>query len=119
MQENEDEEEGEEVENSVEDNEGWYDAEDDEVEEEDDDDGWITPGNIKEMKQKILSEVVEDVIPAVGCLTTDFAMQVRVQLRIKPCPAWGLQKNYGPPPSSYKSNINLVCKRIFPPIIFK
>ncbi|XP_026032187.1 RNA-binding protein NOB1 isoform X3 [Astatotilapia calliptera] len=49
---------------------------DDEVDEEDDDDGggWITPGNIKEVKM----DSADWTAPAdikVGCLTTDFAMQ--------------------------------------------
>lgn len=50
---------------------------DDEDDEEDDDDGggWITPGNIKEVKM----DSADWTAPAdikVGCLTTDFAMQV-------------------------------------------
>lgn len=49
----------------------------DEEEEEDDDDGggWITPSNIKQVKMESADWTAPaDVI--VGCLTTDFAMQV-------------------------------------------
>ena len=45
---------------------------------DDDDDGWITPDNIKHVKSQMGKEML-DAIPAnvtVGCLTTDFAMQV-------------------------------------------
>ena len=45
---------------------------------DDDDDGWITPDNIKHVKSQMGKETL-DAIPAnvtVGCLTTDFAMQV-------------------------------------------
>lgn len=46
--------------------------------EEDDDEGWITPSNIVEVKRSMGVETAleTDVVP-VGCLTTDFAMQVR------------------------------------------
>lgn len=47
-----------------------------EEEEEDDEGGWITPSNIKQVKM----DSADWTAPAhvrVGCLTTDFAMQVR------------------------------------------
>lgn len=52
-------------------------GDDEEEEEEDDDDGggWITPSNIKQVKM----DSADWTAPAdvkVGCLTTDFAMQV-------------------------------------------
>lgn len=57
------------------------DCEDKENEPEDDDDndggGWITPSNIRQVKM----ESADWTAPAdvkVGCLTTDFAMQVSV-----------------------------------------
>jgi len=40
---------------------------------DDDDDGWITPSNIKDIKNKMVDE--EEVNIKVGCITTDFAMQ--------------------------------------------
>ncbi len=49
--------------------------EDEEEEEDDDGGGWITPSNIKQVKM----ESADWTAPAdvrVGCLTTDFAMQV-------------------------------------------
>lgn len=58
---------------------------DDEEEEEDDGGGWITPSNIKQIQMDAgewrLSENV-----TVGCVTTDFAMQVR-KVYIRCCPA--------------------------------
>nr|CAG4651066.1 EOG090X07WR [Simocephalus serrulatus] len=53
--------------------------EDDEDEDDDDDDdedggGWITPGNIEQVKHS-MTGVTETVQLDVGCLTTDFAMQ--------------------------------------------
>lgn len=50
---------------------------------DDDDDGWITPDNIKHIKSQMGKETL-DAIPAnvtVGCLTTDFAMQVVMQFQ--------------------------------------
>ncbi|CAH3042290.1 unnamed protein product [Pocillopora meandrina] len=44
---------------------------------DDDDDGWITPDNIKQIKNQ-MGKGSQDALPAnvtVGCLTTDFAMQ--------------------------------------------
>lgn len=58
--------------------------EEDEEEEEDDDDGWITPSNITTLKQKMVSLDHEKVSVTVGCLTTDFAMQVFIMpLKVK------------------------------------
>lgn len=51
---------------------------DDEQEEDgsaDDDEGWITPGNINNVKKNFGAEVLEDQDVAVACITTDFAMQ--------------------------------------------
>jgi len=79
----------EEVDDNGEEDDEWVDAEDEineeviEEENDDDDEGWITPSNIKEMKQKIISEVDVEVKPVVGCLTTDFAMQVMAALMRK------------------------------------
>lgn len=48
---------------------------DDDEDEEDDGGGWITPSNIKQLKMDSADWTAPaDVI--VGCLTTDFAMQV-------------------------------------------
>ena len=54
-----------------------YDEEDDD-DDDDDDDGWITPGNIQQVKADYgISETQSRPTNiAVGCLTTDFAMQV-------------------------------------------
>ena len=51
--------------------------EDESEEEEDDDDdgGWITPGNIQQVKHSMAGNT-ETVQLDVACLTTDFAMQV-------------------------------------------
>ncbi|XP_045193353.2 RNA-binding protein NOB1-like [Mercenaria mercenaria] len=49
--------------------------EDEDDEDEDDDDGWITPSNIKSVKEKMGGGDVERAEVQVGCLTTDFAMQ--------------------------------------------
>ena len=57
-----------------------YSSEDSSDEEEsNDDDGWITPSNIDEMNKAMTGYSGEDEKTActVGCLTTDFAMQVR------------------------------------------
>lgn len=45
-------------------------------EDDDDGDGWITPANIREVKQKMGDVNTEMANVAVGCLTTDFAIQV-------------------------------------------
>lgn len=48
----------------------------DEAEEEsDDDEGWITPGNISNVKKNFGAEVLEEQEVEVACITTDFAMQ--------------------------------------------
>ena len=52
-------------------------SEDEEEEEDDDDDeGWITPSNLQQVQKDMggLDEDVDDIV--VGCMTTDFAMQV-------------------------------------------
>lgn len=49
---------------------------------DDDDDGWITPDNISRIKGQ-MGKGPLDAVPAnvtVGCLTTDFAMQVKKPL---------------------------------------
>jgi RNA-binding protein NOB1 len=53
------------------------DSEDSEDDEEDSDDGggWITPGNISNVKKNFGGEVLEDQEAEVACVTTDFAMQ--------------------------------------------
>ncbi|KAF3832167.1 hypothetical protein F7725_025832 [Dissostichus mawsoni] len=50
--------------------------EDEEEEEEEGDGGWITPGNIKQVKMDS-SDWTAPADVTVGCLTTDFAMQAR------------------------------------------
>ena len=53
--------------------------EDDEVaeaEDYDDDEGWITPANISDVKRSMGLNTVSSDQVSVGCLTTDFAMQV-------------------------------------------
>ncbi|XP_071172735.1 RNA-binding protein NOB1-like [Mytilus edulis] len=47
----------------------------DEEESDDDDDGWITPRNIQEVKQKMGEVPSEEADVTVGCLTMDFAIQ--------------------------------------------
>ena len=50
---------------------------------DDDDDGWITPDNIKHVKSQMGKETLA-AVPAnvtVGCLTTDFAMQVPMKFQ--------------------------------------
>ena len=41
----------------------------------DDDEGWITPGNINNVKKNFGAEVLEEKEVEVACITTDFAMQ--------------------------------------------
>lgn len=58
-------------------NEEDYDHENGEEDNDDDDNGWITPDNIKHIKNQ-MGKGTLDALPAnvtVGCLTTDFAMQ--------------------------------------------
>ena len=64
--------------------EDWDDVIDDDEEDDDDDEGWITPGNFQQKRLEMFgidaskkAEVVK-----VACMTTDFAMQVRVLLLI-------------------------------------
>ena len=49
---------------------------DDDDDDDDDDDGWITPSNIKAVKEKMGMMDSEKTNVPVGCLTTDFSMQV-------------------------------------------
>ncbi|XP_062549406.1 RNA-binding protein NOB1 [Armigeres subalbatus] len=44
-------------------------------EDDDDDDGWITPSNIKEVKRDYGTDLLEESVSPVACMTTDFAMQ--------------------------------------------
>ena len=50
-------------------------AEDDE--DDDDDEGWITPGNIAQIREKMGVPNAQKAEVEVGCITTDFAMQVK------------------------------------------
>lgn len=53
------------------------DNDDDESDDDDDDDeGWITPSNIKAVKEKMGMMDSEKTNVPVGCLTTDFSIQV-------------------------------------------
>ena len=57
-------------------------SDNDDDDNDDDDDGWITPDNINHIKSQMGKETL-DAVPAnvtVGCLTTDFAMQVAMHL---------------------------------------
>lgn len=47
----------------------------DESDSDDEDDGWITPNNIKDIKQKMGNLPTEEADVMVGCLTMDFAIQ--------------------------------------------
>lgn len=49
--------------------------EDEDEEESGDDEGWITPGNISNVKKNFGAEVLEEKDVEVACITTDFAMQ--------------------------------------------
>ena len=52
-------------------------SEPEEREEEEDEDGWITPDNLQQVCEEmggVLDEIPESL--SVGCITTDFAMQV-------------------------------------------
>ncbi|CAB3365903.1 Hypothetical predicted protein [Cloeon dipterum] len=46
-----------------------------EEESEDDDGGWITPSNLKEAQGKLGETEINDDVPTVACVTSDFAMQ--------------------------------------------
>ncbi|KAK7114004.1 RNA-binding protein NOB1-like [Littorina saxatilis] len=64
-------------ENLIEEGEGSEEEEEEEEDDDDDDGGWITPSNIKEVKQQMgagCMEAAKDPV-TVACLTTDFAMQ--------------------------------------------
>lgn len=50
-----------------------------ESEEEEDDSDWITPENVKQVKQQMDFGTTEDKEVSVACITTDFAMQVKRQ----------------------------------------
>lgn len=56
-------------------------SEDEEESDDDDDDGWITPSNIKTVKEKMGEMDTERGCIPVGCLTTDFAIQVNLGAR--------------------------------------
>ena len=103
-------------------------GEDDDEEDDDDDGGWITPSNIRHMKESIRpqEQVKSDV--CVGCITTDFAMQVSQLLAFSvfyslctsqfplPCKgmAWPVIRSF----SSFDFHITLTtlayCSAIFP-----
>ncbi|KAJ8313205.1 hypothetical protein KUTeg_009246 [Tegillarca granosa] len=51
------------------------DEESEDNQDDDDGDGWITPANIREIKEKMGNVNTEMANVAVGCLTTDFAIQ--------------------------------------------
>ncbi|XP_069114071.1 RNA-binding protein NOB1-like isoform X1 [Argopecten irradians] len=51
------------------------DEEEDDDDDDDDDDGWITPSNIKSVKERMGDVNTEKADVPVGCLTTDFAIQ--------------------------------------------
>ena len=62
------------------DNDDDLDSNSDNGNDDDDDDGWITPDNIVHVKSQMGKETLA-AVPAnvtVGCLTTDFAMQVLI-----------------------------------------
>ena len=65
------------------DNDDDLDSNSDNGDDDDDDDGWITPDNIKHVKSQMGKETLA-AVPAnvtVGCLTTDFAMQVPMKFQ--------------------------------------
>ncbi|KAG6798161.1 RNA-binding protein NOB1 [Apis mellifera caucasica] len=51
------------------------DEDDDDDDDDDDDNGWITPGNIYNIKKELDSDFLEQKSVIVACLTMDFAMQ--------------------------------------------
>lgn len=60
----------------IEEDSGSYDDGEDE---DSDEGGWITPGNIKDVKTNFDQDIVEDPeTTVIACLTTDFAMQVSI-----------------------------------------
>ena len=67
-------------ENDNDDDDDDWDSNSDGDSNDDDDDGWITPANISHIKNQ-MGKGTLDAIPAnvtVGCLTTDFAVQVKI-----------------------------------------
>ena len=66
------------IEECLEEDSGESDDENSDEDDDDDDDGggWITPSNIRNVKEKMGMPEVEKARVPVGCLTTDFAMQV-------------------------------------------
>lgn len=48
---------------------------------EDDEVGWITPSNIQDLRQTSNKSCVEEKPVAVGCMSTDFAIQVGVSVQ--------------------------------------
>lgn len=63
------------------------DEDNDDDDDDDNDDGWITPSNIKSMKERMGDVNTQKADVPVGCLTTDFAIQVNVPYFpvINPC----------------------------------
>lgn len=55
--------------------EDYVEEEEDEEEEEDDEEGWVTPSNIKSLKQNFGPQTYSETVPPVACMTSDFAMQ--------------------------------------------
>lgn len=53
------------------------------TDDDDDEEGWITPSNIKEKKRMMNGNQCDEVQHVkVACMTSDFAMQVRITLNI-------------------------------------
>lgn len=78
----EEEEEGYDSEDDFNDEENGDTVDDEEEDDDEDDDGgWITPGNIQQVKHSMVGNT-ETVQLDVACLTTDFAMQVGIFMRI-------------------------------------
>ena len=61
------------------------DDDDNDDDDDDDDGGWITPSNIKNVKAKMGTGDTEKASVPVGCLTTDFAMQVSDLFKYELC----------------------------------
>jgi len=72
----EDTQEGEVIQEEDMEEESDDEEDDDDNDDDDDDDGWITPSNIKSVKEQMGGDGMEKAQVDVGCLTTDFAMQV-------------------------------------------
>ena len=64
-------------------NDGEDNEEDEDDDEEDDQEGWITPGNLEEIKKLTLNEFEQqeavELKIKVGCMTSDFSMQVQLK----------------------------------------